>query len=63
MHYLNISSKRIINTPEGEKAIFNKIGVIKVTENGGWFMQLYQQPETDFQIFPSQDEKLPIIKA
>ncbi len=62
MHYLNICSKRTIETPQGQKSIYNKIGIIKVTENGGWFMQLYQQPETDFQIFPSQDEQLPVIR-
>lgn len=63
MKYFNICSKRTITTSEGEKHLYNKIGIIKVTENGGWFMQLYQQPETDFQIFPSHDQKLPVIEA
>lgn len=62
MKYFNICSKRTIDTPQGKKSAYNKIGIIKVTENGGWFMQLYQQPETDFQIFPSQDEQLPVIR-
>ncbi len=63
MKYFNICSKRTISTPEGEKQLYNKIGVIKVTENGGWFMQLYHQPEADFQIFPSHDQQLPVIEA
>lgn len=61
MKYFNICSKKLINTPEGDKTMFHKVGVVKVTNNGGWFMQLYQQPNTDFHIFPSVDESLPVI--
>jgi hypothetical protein len=32
-----------------------------VTENGGWFLQLYQQPDTNFMIFPNYKENLPVI--
>lgn len=63
MKYLNICSKRTINSPTGPKNIFHKVGVVKVTDNGGWFIQLFQQPEVDFQIFPSQDEELPVIES
>lgn len=62
MHYFNICSKKTIQTPEGEKNIFHKTGVIKVTENGGWFLQLFQHPHTDFHIFPKNDEQLPVIR-
>jgi hypothetical protein len=63
MKYLNICSKRTINKDAVPKTIFHKVGVVKITENGGWFIQLYQQPDVDFQIFPSQDESLPTIEA
>jgi len=63
MRYFNICSKKSVQANDGIKSIFNKVGIIKVTENGGWYMTLYQQPDTDFQVFPSQDESLPEIEA
>lgn len=63
MRYFNICSRRTIPTDNGEKNIFQKVGVIKATDNRGWYVQLYQQPNADFQIFPSGEEILPIIEA
>jgi hypothetical protein len=62
MHYFNVLSKKTIPLSEGQKTIFHKIGVIKVTENGGWYLQLYQQPNTDFHIVPSGENELPVIE-
>jgi hypothetical protein len=41
--------------------IYHKVGVVKVTENGGWFLQLYHQPDTDYMIFPNHNDNLPVI--
>jgi hypothetical protein len=59
--FYNVCTRKTINSPSGEKKLYHKVGVIKVTDNGGWFLQLFQQPETDFLIFPNQNEELPVI--
>lgn len=59
--FYNVCTRKTITRPNDEKKIYHKVGVIKVTENGGWFLQLYQQPNTDFLIFPSHNAELPVI--
>jgi len=60
--FYNVVTRKTVNQSIAkEKHIYHKVGVIKVTENGGWFLQLYQQPDTDFMIFPNHNEPLPVI--
>ncbi len=60
--FYNVVTRKTINQAAAhEKHIYHKVGVIKITDNGGWFLQLYQQPETDFMIFPNHKEELPVI--
>lgn len=59
--FYNVCTRKTINSLSGEKKLYHKVGVVKVTENGGWFLQLYWQPDTDFLIFPNQDDELPVI--
>ncbi len=61
MKYFNVCSKE--TTSDGNRHLFHKVGVIKVTQNGGWYLRLNQYPETKFQVFPSQNEELPAIEA
>lgn len=61
--YYTVCSKRNVQTDtleEPNKSSYQKIGVVKVTANGGWYLHLYQQPETTFRIFPNEEE-LPVI--
>ena len=58
--FYNVVSRKEIPNLEG-KAIYQKVGTVKVTPNGGWFLQLYHLPNVDFQIFANQDEELPVI--
>lgn len=60
--YNVVTRKTITGTTTEEKKIYHKVGVVKITENGGWFLQLYQQPDTDFMIFPNHNEALPVIE-
>ena len=61
--YNVVSTKTISNSvTNSDKKIYHKIGVVKVTESGGWYLQLYQQPNDSFQIFPNQDDELPVIE-
>lgn len=59
--YYTVCSERVQADTLEAKSTFQKVGVVKVTDNGGWFLQLYQQPETTFRIFPNTEEELPVI--
>lgn len=60
--FYNVCTRKTIITDTEERNVYHKVGVIKVTQNGGWFLQLYWQPETDFMIFPNHKESLPVIE-
>jgi hypothetical protein len=59
--FYNVCTRKTIRLEKGDKTLYHKVGVVKVTENGGWFLQMYHQPETDFLIFPSHNDELPVI--
>lgn len=58
--FYNVVTRKVIPSKEGT-TIYHKVGTIKITKNGGWFLQMYHQPETDFLIFPNQKDELPVI--
>ena len=39
-----------------------KAGLLKVTDNGGWYLQLFHLPDVDYYIKPAEGENLPIIQ-
>lgn len=59
--FYNVVTRKTINQNDTDKKIYHKVGVLKVTENGGWFLQMYHQPNTDFMVFPNHNESLPVI--
>ncbi|QMU63563.1 MAG: hypothetical protein GKR88_04235 [Flavobacteriaceae bacterium] len=59
--YNVVSCKTIDTNTSTNKKIYHKVGVVKITSNNAWYLQLYHQPDTDFQIFPNNDNELPII--
>jgi hypothetical protein len=59
--FYNVVTRKTISGTATDKKIYHKVGAVKVTENGGWFLQLYHQPNTDFMIFPNHNESLPVI--
>lgn len=59
--FYNVCTRKTIHLDKGDKTLYHKVGIVKVTENGGWFLQLYHQPETDFLIFPNHNDELPVI--
>jgi len=61
--FYNVVTRKVILEGKKEKILHhNRVGTIKVTSNGGWFLQLYHLPETEFQIFSSHTSELPIIQ-
>ena len=59
--FYNVVTRKTINKNDNDKHIYHKVGVVKVTDNGGWFLQLYHQPNTDYLIFANHNENLPVI--
>lgn len=59
--FYNVCSRKTILEKGTERKVYHKVGAIKVTDNGGWFLHLYQQPNTEFLIFPNHKEELPVI--
>ena len=59
--YYNVVSRKLARG-ESDKMIYHKVGVLKVTQNGGWFLQMYHQPNTDYLVFPNHNEALPVIE-
>lgn len=44
-----------------EKTLYHKVGILKITPNNGWFLNLYHT-DMEFQIFPNHEDELPVIK-
>jgi hypothetical protein len=60
--FYNVVTRKVILEGKKEKILHHRVGTIKVTPNGGWFLQLYHLPETEFQIFSSHTSELPVIQ-
>lgn len=43
-----------------EKTTYKNVGIVKVTERGGWFLRLFHQPGVTYRVFASDDD-LPVI--
>lgn len=60
--FYNVVTRKTINDNATDRKIYHKVGVIKITENGGWYLQMYHQPDTTYQVFPNHNEELPVIE-
>jgi len=58
--FYNVVSKKTVPNGDGEKPIYHKVGTVKVTANGGWYLNLYHT-DMEFQIFANHEEELPVI--
>lgn len=63
MKFFNICSKRIIHSKKGTKTLIYRVGVLKVSDSGKWFVQLFQYPNVDYQVFAQEEQELPVIEA
>lgn len=58
--FYNVVSRKKIEGNTSDTTIFHKVGTVKVTPNGGWFLNLFHT-DMQFQIFPNHDDQLPVI--
>lgn len=56
MKFYQVFSKKDYQHNGEDKTRWFKIGEIKVTNNGGKYLKLFQFPETDFIVLPEQDD-------
>ena len=65
MRFFNVLTKKEFPNNGETTTLWHKVGVIKVTKNGGWYLQMFHQPETDFYIFEDKEkeEQLPDIQV
>lgn len=64
MRLFNVLTKKII-TKDGEPlTLWHRVGLIKSTNSGNWYLQLFQQPDTDFYLVEQEQEQveLPTIE-
>jgi hypothetical protein len=63
MQYQGIFTKREYITKDNiTKSAWYKVGYLKTTEQGGQFIRLFNQPDTSFYVFKTDDETLPEIQ-
>jgi hypothetical protein len=55
MRFFNVLTKKVIPTKGEPTTLWHKVGLIKVTNGGYWYLQLFQQPDTEFFVY----EQLP----
>ncbi len=62
MHILNVCTKKVYEEKNGEKKIkWYRAGILKVSDAGKMYLQLFHQPQTEFFIF-EKEKPLPEIQ-
>lgn len=59
--FYNVVTRKVISDGSDEKTLHHKVGTIKVTAQGGWFLNLFMLPNVEFQVFPGYGNDLPVI--
>lgn len=64
MRVFNVLTKKTIPTKGEPTTLWHKIGLIKQTDSGHWYLQLFHQPDTDFYVYEqmADDKELPVIQ-
>jgi hypothetical protein len=64
MKLFDVLTKKEFNNGKELVRLWHKVGVIKIADNGRWFLQMFHQPDTDFFVFEREGkgEELPDIQ-
>ena len=57
MRLFNVLTKKTIPTKGEPIVLWHKVGLIKQTVSGHWYLQLFHQPDTDFFVYEQEEEK------
>ncbi len=65
MRLFNVLTKKIIPAKGEPITLWHKVGLIKQTQSGNWYLQMFHQPETDFYVYEQlpDDKELPEIQV
>lgn len=65
MRLFNVLTKKIINKEGQPLTLWHRVGLIKTTSAGNWYLQMFHQPETDFYVLEQKQEEadLPAIQV
>jgi hypothetical protein len=61
MQLLNVCSRKIYDKNGEKKIKWYKVGLLKITDTGKKYMQLFHLPDTEYFIF-ERDETTPEVK-
>ncbi|MGYP000900469590 len=56
MQLLNICAKKTFQTQGGEKSIWYKIGVLKISDNNRMYIRLFMHPNTEFFVLENKTQ-------
>lgn len=64
MKLFNVLTKKVIPTKGEPIVLWHKVGIIKQTMSGHWYLQMFHQPDTDFFVYEQagEDKELPDIQ-
>ncbi len=63
MIYKDITTKKTYKNKQGEeKASWNKVGILKVTDDGKEYLELFMFPDTPFYVFEKKEENKPQVE-
>ena len=57
MRLFNVLTKRVIPTKGEPTTLWHKVGLIKVTNSGHWYLQLFLFPDIDFFVYEQEAEE------
>ena len=64
MKLFNVLTKKVIPTKGEPLVLWHKVGIIKQTASGHWYLQMFHQPDTDFFVYEQEqgEKELPSIQ-
>ena len=64
MRLFNVLTKKVIPTKGEPIILWHKVGLIKQTPSGHWYLQMFTFPDTDFFVYEQEegDKELPAIQ-
>jgi hypothetical protein len=57
MRLFNVLTKKIITKDGQPLTLWHRVGLIKTTQSGNWYLQMFHQPDTDFYIVECKQEE------
>ena len=60
--YYNVCCKHQKASGDPKDIVYQKVGYVRVSASGNWFITLYHQPGVEYRVFSSKESNLPVIE-